>query len=94
MRHRLTEKVKELQYLYDTLNRCHEIINKVEYDANCVEHDYNQLLGDYIKEVGPENLEAGFLEYSTEAVVSLQDDGTFIVTFREHDYNEDEEDSY
>ena len=88
LRERLNERIQELQYLYDTLNRCHEIMNKVEYDANCIEHEYNSTLAEYVKEVGAENLEVGYLEYSTEALVQLKEDGTFTVTFQDYEYEE------
>ena len=61
--------IKDLQEIYGNLDTVTDGVVKLETIAQDIEEDYNIVLRKYIDEVGVENVELGFLEYTTDIEV-------------------------
>ena len=58
--------IRDLQEIYGGLDIASDATVKQENIAHDIEEDYNIVLRKYIDEVGVENLEVGYLEYTTD----------------------------
>jgi len=67
----LMDLVNDLEEVYQGLDLAVDAITKLEGIAETKEQDYNKVLRKYATEVGEENVEVGFLDYSTEVTVVL-----------------------
>ena len=63
---RLLNIINDLQEIYGGLDIATDGVSKLETIAQDIEEDYNIVLRKYIDEVGVENLEVGYLEYTTD----------------------------
>ena len=76
----LDQKKKELDDIYDALNRLHRLTDQIENDASDLEAEYNIYLRRYAHALGGvENVEVGYLEYSSGIGVDV-DSGDIIFT--------------
>jgi len=76
----LDQKREELSELYDNLNRAYTLVDKIEEKAAAIEAEYNIFLRRYAHAVGGiENVEVGYLEYSSGIGVDV-DAGTITFT--------------
>ena len=76
----LDQKRSELDELYDNLSRAFELVDKIEEKAATLEAEYNIFLRRYAHAVGGiENVEVGYLEYSSGIGVDA-DEGTIVFT--------------
>jgi len=84
----LDQKREELNELYDNLNRAYALVDKIEEKAAAIEAEYNIFLRRYAHAVGGiENVEVGYLEYSSGIGVDV-DAGTITFTpWSEEDEN-------
>ena len=71
LKQRLEDLVRDLEEVYQGLDLAVDAITKLEGIAETKEEDYNKVLRKYATEVGEENVEVGFLDYSTEVTVVL-----------------------
>jgi len=75
----LDQKREELNELYDNLNRAYTLVDKIEEKAAAIEAEYNIFLRRYAHAVGGiENVEVGYLEYSSGIGVDV---GAGTITF-------------
>ena len=58
--------IQDLQEIYGNLDTVTDGVVKLETIAQDIEEDYNIVLRKYIDEVGVENVEIGYLEYTTD----------------------------
>ena len=63
---RLLNIINDLQEIYGGLDIATDGVSKLETIAQDIEEDYNIILRKYIDEVGVENVELGYLEYTTD----------------------------
>jgi len=63
---RLLSTIRDLQEIYGNLDTVTEGVATLENIAQDIEEDYNMILRKYVDEVGVENVELGFLEYTTD----------------------------
>ena len=76
----LDQKREELDELYDNLNRAFALVDKIEEKAAVLEAEYNIYLRRYANALGGiENVEVGYLEYSSGIGVDV-DSGTIVFT--------------
>jgi len=76
----LDQKREELDELYDNLNRAFSLVDKIEEKAAVLEAEYNIYLRRYANALGGiENVEVGYLEYSSGIGVDV-DSGTIVFT--------------
>ena len=76
----LDQKKKELDDIYDALNRLHRLTDQIENDASDLEAEYNIYLRRYANALGGvENVEVGYLEYSSGIGIDV-DSGDIIFT--------------
>ena len=76
----LDQKRSEMDELYDNLSRAFELVDKIEEKAATLEAEYNIFLRRYAHAVGGiENVEVGYLEYSSGIGVDA-DEGTIVFT--------------
>lgn len=71
LKQQLMDLVNDLEEVYQGLDLAVDAITKLEGIAEVKEEDYNKVLRKYATEVGEENVEVGFLDYSTEVTVVL-----------------------
>ena len=64
--------IRDLQEIYGGLDVASDATMKLETIAHDIEEDYNIVLRKYIDEVGVENLEVGYLEYTTDIAVLFE----------------------
>ena len=62
----LLKLIQDLQEIYGGIDVASDATIKLETIAQDVEEDYNIVLRKYIDEVGVENVEVGYLEYTTD----------------------------
>lgn len=62
---RLVTLSETIDEVYGELDSCYEMLNEMEEQAVRVEEAYNKVLLEYIEEVGVENVEIEYLEYTT-----------------------------
>jgi hypothetical protein len=86
---RLTDLQAELSELYDSLQRCFEIQDKIENQLAMKEEWYNEVLERYGNAIGMENIPVGYLEYATKNVALDFTNGE--VVFKWEPDSEDEE---
>ena len=80
LRANLDQKKEELDQCYDALNRLHALTDQIENDAADLEAEYNLYLRRYAHALGGvENVEVGYLEYSSGIGVDV-DSGNIIFT--------------
>ena len=80
LRANLDQKKEELDQCYDALNRLHTLTDQIENDAADLEAEYNLYLRRYAHALGGvENVEVGYLEYSSGIGVDV-DSGNIIFT--------------
>ena len=65
----LFKHIEDLEELYLSIHIAEDALNKLDEIASRVEEDYNRILRGYISEVGSENVEVLFLEYSTDVEI-------------------------
>jgi predicted nuclease with TOPRIM domain len=76
----LDERRAELEEVYDNLNRAFALVDKIEEKAASLEAEYNIYLRRYAHALGGvENVEVGYLEYSSGVGVDA-DEGTIVFT--------------
>jgi predicted nuclease with TOPRIM domain len=76
----LDERKAELEEVYDNLNRAFALVDKIEEKAASLEAEYNIYLRRYAHALGGvENVEVGYLEYSSGVGVDV-DEGTIVFT--------------
>jgi predicted nuclease with TOPRIM domain len=76
----LDERKAELEEVYDNLNRAFALVDKIEEKAASLEAEYNIYLRRYAHaRGGVENVEVGYLEYSSGVGVDA-DEGTIVFT--------------
>ena len=76
----LDERKAELEEVYDNLNRAFALVDKIEEKAASLEAEYNIYLRRYAHALGGvENVEVGYLEYSSGVVIDV-DEGTIVFT--------------
>ena len=76
----LDERKAELEEVYDNLNRAFALVDKIEEKAASLEAEYNIYLRRYAHALGGvENVEVGYLEYSSGVGVDV-DKGTIVFT--------------
>jgi predicted nuclease with TOPRIM domain len=76
----LDERKAELEEVYDNLNRAFALVDKIEEKAASLEAEYNIYLRRYAHALGGvENVEVGYLEYSSGVGVDA-DEGTIVFT--------------
>ena len=76
----LDQKRNELDELYDNLSKAFALVDKIEEKAAMLEAEYNIFLRRYAHAVGGiENVEVGYLEYSSGIGVDA-DEGTIVFT--------------
>lgn len=86
----LTDRKADLDELYASLNKAHGLVDAIEEKAAAVEAEYNIHLRRYANAVGGiENVEVGFLEYSTGIGVDV-DSGKIVFTPWQEEDNETE----
>lgn len=66
---RLLATIRDLQEIYGNLDTVTSGVATLENIAQDIEEDYNMILRKYVDEVGVENVELGFLEYTTDIEV-------------------------
>lgn len=86
---RLTDLQAELSELYDSLQRCFEIQDKIENQLAMKEEWYNEVLERYGNAIGMENIPVGYLEYATKNVALDLSNGEIV--FKWEPDSEDEE---
>jgi len=76
----LEERKAELDDLYENLNKAFALVDKIEEKAASLEAEYNIYLRRYAHALGGvENVEVGYLEYSSGVGVDA-DEGTIVFT--------------
>jgi len=76
----LDERKAELDELYENLSKAFALVDKIEEKAATLEAEYNIFLRRYAHAVGGiENVEVGYLEYSSGIGVDA-DEGTIVFT--------------
>ena len=63
---RLLTIIKDLQEIYGNLDTVSDGVATLENIAMDIEENYNMVLRKYVDEVGADNVELGFLEYTTD----------------------------
>lgn len=62
----LYDMTKDLDEMYQALNKAHGLITELELQANELEVSYEAKLRQYISKVGLQNIPIGLLQYSTD----------------------------
>jgi len=76
----LDERKAELDELYENLNKAFALVNKIEEKAASLEAEYNIYLRLYAHALGGiENVEVGYLEYSSGIGIDV-DSGNIVFT--------------
>lgn len=76
----LDDRKADLDELYDSLAKAFELVNKIEEKAAALEAEYNIHLRRYARaKGGVENVEVGYLEYSSGIGVDV-DSGNIVFT--------------
>jgi len=76
----LDERKAELDEVYDNLNRAFALVDKIEEKAAALEAEYNIYLRRYAHALGSiDNVEVGYLEYSSGIGVNA-DSGEIVFT--------------
>jgi len=75
LRESMNQKVAKMEELYQTIDLAVTELLAAEKEADEVEKDFNKQLRIYADTVGEENVEVGFLEYSPEIEVFLDNEG-------------------
>ena len=76
----LDERKAELDKLYENLNKAFALVNKIEEKAASLEAEYNIYLRRYAHALGGiENVEVGYLEYSSGIGIDV-DSGNIVFT--------------
>ncbi len=87
----LDERKVELDELYDNLNRAYTLVNKIEEKTSALEAEYNIYLRRYSHAVGGiENVEVGYLEYSSGIGVDVDSGSVVFTPWSEKDDEEPE----
>jgi len=74
----LLNRMKELDVVYQSLDKTHEFLNTLEKEASMMEKEYDKYLTQYAKLIGGENLEVDMLHYSQNTkITSLVEEGEF-----------------
>ena len=80
IQNQLDERKAELDELYDNLNKAFALVDKIEEKAATLEAEYNIYLRRYANALGGvENVEVGYLDYSSGIGVDV-DSGDIIFT--------------
>ena len=69
---KLLAKITDLQEIYDGLDMATDANFKLTQIAEDTEEEYNIMLRNYVDEVGAENVELGYLEYTTDIAVVFE----------------------
>ena len=64
--------IEDLQEIYKGLDVAGDATIKLQQIAEKAEEDYNIQLRKYVEEVGAENVELGYLEYTTDIAVLFE----------------------
>ena len=88
---KLEDLQDELSELYDNLQRCFEIQDKIEDKLAQKEDHYNDALERYGHAVGMENIPVGYLEYATQNVAVSLDNGEITFKWEPESEEPDEE---
>ena len=68
----LLQQIEDLKEIYNGLDVAGDATTKLQQIAEREEEEYNILLRDYVEEVGAENVELGYLEYTTDIAVLFE----------------------
>ena len=68
----LLQQIEDLKEIYNGLDVAGDATVKLQQIAEREEEEYNILLRNYVEEVGPENVEVGYLEYTTDIAVLFE----------------------
>ena len=68
----LLQQIEDLKEIYNGLYVAGDATVKLQQIAEREEEEYNILLRNYVEEVGPENVEVGYLEYTTDIAVIFE----------------------
>ena len=68
----LLQQIEDLKEIYNGLDVAGDATVKLQQIAEREEEEYNILLRNYVEEVGPENVEVGYLEYTTDIAVIFE----------------------
>jgi len=69
---KLLQQITDLQEIYDGLDLAGDAAYKLQQIAEQTEEEYNIMLRNYVDEVGAENVELGYLEYTTDIAVVFE----------------------
>jgi hypothetical protein len=69
---KLLQQITDLQEIYDGLDMAGDATFKLQQVAEQAEEEYNIMLRNYVDEVGAENVELGYLEYTTDIAVVFE----------------------
>ena len=69
---KLLTLIEDLQEIYKGLDVAGDATIKLQQIAEKAEEDYNIQLRKYVEEVGAENVEVGYLEYTTDIAVIFE----------------------
>lgn len=87
---RLDERLDKLEDLYDSLERAFSIVSTIEEKIDLEEEYYDGDLLDYAKEIGTENIELKYLNYSTNILV-VDTEAGFSLLWENPDEQEEDE---
>ena len=68
----LLQQIEDLKEIYNGLDVAGDATYKLQQIAERTEEEYNIMLRDYVEEVGAENVELGYLEYTTDIAVLFE----------------------
>lgn len=68
----LLQQIEDLKEIYNGLDVAGDATVKLQQIAEREEEEYNILLRNYVEEVGPENVEVGYLEYTTDIAMLFE----------------------
>ena len=69
---KLLQQIEDLKEIYDGLDLAGDAAYKLQQIAEQSEEEYNIMLRSYVDEVGAENVELGYLEYTTDIAVVFE----------------------
>ena len=72
---KLLAQIDDLQEIYNGIDLATDAGFKLQQIAESSEEKYNSTLRNYVEEVGAENVELGYLEYTTDIGVIINEGG-------------------
>lgn len=87
---KLDERLDKLEDLYDSLERAFSVVSTIEERIDLEEEYYDGDLLEYAKEIGTENIELKYLNYSTNIMVVDTEAGFSLLWENPDEQKEDE----